>query len=180
MAKREKFCKPFYDDCEYQSVPNVLHMLKAAMEDECESIKFCSYMTSMCQCEADKDLFKQIRRDDKKHYSWLQEIYRDLTCECYCVEYVNVKHPKGFCKGIKKAICQKMEAVKTYDQLVLCMHDVQHKEVICCIINEEKQHAQALASLYKLAQDCAAKKKCGMMPNLNICMPCGDVEDFCE
>ena len=158
-------CRPFYYDCECDCGVDVLAMLRAAMKDEKEAMQFYRYMIEKSQCEADKEMFRQIRCDERKHYRLLQEIYRDLTCECYCVDKVCVKKPKGFCRAMKQAICNEMQAISNYEQIANCLTDIQHREIICSIINDERCHAQRIAALYQFAQECACR--CGHMHNNN-------------
>jgi len=162
MSKKDKECQkdclPFFCDCECESTEaSVTEQLVQAMEEEKKMAKFYRYMLCFAQCESDKEFFHQLRCNSKNHFKLLQEIYRDLTCLCYTIDFVDVKHPKGFCQGIKKAICREMELVKFYEDFVPTLCDVQHKEIICYILNQHKEHAQQLAVLYKLAQECACK-----------------------
>ena len=159
----KKCCKkherPFYYDCECESSFNVLDMIKNAMKAEKKAAKFYRYMMEKSPCESDKELFRSIREDEKKHYRLLQEIYRDLTCKCYCVDDVHVRRPKGFCRAIKTAILQEMQDISDYENLAYFLTDMNHKEVICSIINDEREHAQKLAELYQFFQECACKNQ---------------------
>ena len=149
--------RPFYYDCECDSNIDVLQMIKTAMRNEKKAVKFYCYMMEKSECEADREMFKEIRNDEKKHYRWLQEIYRELTCECYCVNNVEVKRPKGFCRAMKAAICNEMQAISDYEVLASYLCEMRHKEVICAIIAEERCHAQRIAALYQFAQECACR-----------------------
>ncbi len=157
MSKRCSKHRPFYYDCECGANVDVLEMIKNAMKDEKKAQKFYRYMMDKSQCESDKEMFREIRNDEKKHYRLLQEIYRDLTCECYCVGDVDVKRPKGFCRAMKAAICDEMQAISDYENLAYYLCDMRHREIICSIIGDERCHAQKIAALYQYAQECACK-----------------------
>lgn len=164
--------RPFYYDCECNSDIDVLQMIKTAMRNEKKSAKFYCFMMDKSECEADREMFKEIRNDEKKHYRLLQEIYRELTCECYCVNNAEVKRPKGFCRAMKAAICNEMQAVSDYEVLAGYLCEMRHKEVICSIIADERCHAQRIAALYQFAQECACKcnrmnQRCGCNNNCN-------------
>lgn len=166
--------RPFYYDCECDSNVDVLEMIKSAMKGEKKAAKFYRYMMDKSQCESDKEMFREIREDEKKHYRLLQEIYRDLTCECYCVKDVDVKRPKGFCRAMKAAICQEMQDISDYENLAYYLCDMRHREIICAIIADERCHAQKIAALYQYAQECACKcnrmkQSCGCNNNFSGC-----------
>lgn len=160
-CSKNKECndRPFYYDCECptSNVINVLQAIRDAMKDEREASRMYHYMAKKAPCEADKQLFYSIRRDEKRHYCLLQEIYRDLTCECYCVDEISVRKPKGYCRALKKAICHEMQDATDYENLASALTCVEHQEIVICIMNDEKEHAQKLAALYKLYQDCACR-----------------------
>ena len=157
MSRKCSKNRPFYYDCECDYNVDVLEMIKASMKGEKKAAKFYRYMMDKSQCESDKELFREIRNDEKKHYRLLQDIYRDLTCECYCVGDVDVKRPKGFCRAMKAAICDEMQAISDYENLACYLCDMRHKEIICAIISDERCHAQKIAALYQYAQECACK-----------------------
>ena len=154
---------PFYEGCECDwsatGVCDVKAMLRAAMKNELRAARKYRYLAELAQCESDKEMLLGIRADEKRHFRLLQEIYRDLTCECYPAPRVCVKRPSNMCKGLKRAICAEMDDVSFYEQLAQCLTEMQHKEIVLSILNDEREHAQQLAALYRIYQECACQAK---------------------
>ena len=171
---KDRDCKdnePFYEGCECDwgvDGCNTLGMLKRAMAMEIKAARKYRYLAEMAKCESDKELFLSLRADEKRHFRLLQEIYRDLTCCCYPAPRVRVKRPKNICTGIKKAICDEMKDVEFYESLANCLTEMQHKEIVLSILNDEREHAQQLAALYRIYQECA----CKAAQNNNTCCCC--------
>jgi len=155
---------PFYAGCECDlsvlattAACDAKAMLREAMKDELRAARRYRYLAELAQCESDKEMLIGIRMDEKRHFRLLQEIYRDLTCECYPAPRVTVKRPKNICRGLKKAICAEMDDVSFYEQLAQCLTEMQHKEIVLSILNDEREHAQQLAALYRIYMECACK-----------------------
>ncbi len=194
MSKKCKCIKtdvPFYEGCECDvsvlaaaGACDVKAMLREAMKDELRAARRYRYLAELAQCESDKEMLIGIRLDEKRHFRLLQEIYRDLTCECFPAPRVCVKRPKNICKGLKKAICAEMDDVAFYEQLAQCLTDMQHKEIVLCILNDEREHAQQLAALYRIYVECACKageeeEECFYCCKTTL-PPCEEVEDECH
>ncbi|GEM_PF-6934401 len=147
---------------------DVLAMLRDAMHDEKKAARAYRYLAEKAQCEADKEVIWAIRMDEKRHFQLLQSIYRELTCKCYTVDSVKVKRPKSLCKGLKKSICYEMEAASEYEKLAHCLCNMEHKEIVCAILNDEREHAQELAAVYRLAcrnsNPCCPEELCPANP----------------
>ncbi len=173
-------CEPFYEGCECDwgvDGCDTLGMLKRAMAEEIKAARKYRYLAEMAKCESDKELFLSLRADEKRHFRLLQEIYRDLTCCCYPAPRVRVRRPKNICSGIKKAICNEMRAVEKYEALANCLTEMQHKEIVLSILNDEREHAQQLAALYRIYQECACKAQnqgcgCGCCTTCCCCTSC--------
>lgn len=189
MAGRLCTCgeKPFYADCECTQSGSLgtTDIFEEVMVRAREAELFYCCMTENSQCEVDKEMFRQFSLDERRHYALLQQILRELTCECYCVGEVCIEEPKGFCKAIKVAIYNEMQMSNDYENLACYLENMAHREVLLSMIGDSRRHAERLAELYQFAQDCACKNVaaeeeescgcncCGCCNMCNMCNPCG-------
>lgn len=181
MARKLCLCKekPFYHDCECQTGSlGVQDIFAEVMVRAREAELFYCCMVDNAQCEVDKEMFRQFSLDERRHYALLQQILRELTCECYCVGEVCIEEPKGFCKAIKVAIYNEMQMSNDYENLANYLTDMSHREVLLSMIQDSRNHAERLAELYQFAQDCACRNVAGEEEekccccNPCCCMPC--------
>lgn len=195
MAGRLCACseKPFYADCECTQSGSlgVTDIFEDVMVRAREAELFYCCMVENSQCEVDKEMFRQFSLDERRHYALLQQILRELTCECYCVGEVCIEEPKGFCKAIKVAIYNEMQMSNDYENLACYLENMAHREVILSMIEDSRRHAERLAELYQFAQDCACKNvaaeeeentcsnACNMCFNPCCCNMCGSGSDNC-
>lgn len=165
MARRLCACsdKPFYDDCECRQSGSlgVEDIFEEVMVRAREAELFYCCMVENSQCEVDKEMFRQFSLDERRHYALLQQILRELTCECYCVGEVCIEEPRGFCKAIKVAIYNEMQMSNDYENLACYLENMAHREVLLSMIEDSRRHAERLAELYQFAQDCACRNVAG-------------------
>lgn len=175
MARRLCVCseKPFYHDCECTQSGSlgVVDVFDEVMVRAREAELFYCCMVEHAQCEVDKEMFRQFSLDERRHYALLQQILRELTCECYCVGEVCIEEPKGFCKAIKVAIYNEMQMSNDYENLACYLENMAHREVLLSMIEDSRNHAERLAELYQFAQDCACRNVAGEEEN-NCCCCC--------
>lgn len=190
MARKLCLCKekPFYADCECKTgSQGVEDIFAEAMVRAREAELFYCCMVDNAQCEVDKEMFRQFSLDERRHYALLQQILRELTCECYCVGEVCIEEPKGFCRAIKEAIYNEMQMSSDYENLANYLTEMSHREVLLSLIQDSRNHGERLAELYQFAQDCACRsvageeeeEKCCCNP---CCWPCcgtGDGKNNC-
>lgn len=177
MARRLCTCSdvPFYHDCECSSgALGVEDIFEEVMLRAREAELFYCCMVSTAQCEVDKEMFRQFSMDQRRHYALLQQILRELTCQCYCIGEVCVEEPTGFCKGLKVAIYNEMQLSNDYENLAYYLTDMQQREVLLSMIRDSRRHAERLAELYKFAQNCACRDVAGDTDDncCCCCMPC--------
>lgn len=179
MARRLCTCseKPFYHDCECKQGGSlgVVDIFEEVMVRAREAELFYCCMVENAQCEVDKEMFRQFSLDERRHYALLQQILRELTCECYCVGEVCIEEPKGFCKAIKVAIYNEMQMSNDYENLACYLDNMAHREILLSMIEDSRNHAERLAELYQFAQDCACRNVAGEEEENNCCcccMPC--------
>lgn len=189
MAGRLCTCndKPFYYDCECTQSGSLgtTDIFEEVMVRTREAELFYCCMVENSQCEVDKEMFRHFSLDERRHYALLQQILRELTCECYCVGEVCIEEPKGFCKAIKVAIYNEMQMSNDYENLACYLENMAHREVLLSMIEDSRRHAERLAELYQFAQDCACRNVaseeeentgCGC----NCCGCCGCCSNMCN
>lgn len=177
MARRLCTCSdvPFYSDCECSSgggTLGVVDIFEEVMLRAREAELFYCCMVEKAQCEVDKEMFRQFSMDQRRHYALLQQILRELTCQCYCIGEVCIEEPTGFCKAVKVAIYNEMQLSNDYENLAYYLTDMQHREVLLSMIQDSRRHAERLAELYKFAQDCACRNVAGESTEECCCNPC--------
>ena len=176
MAGRLCTCseKPFYSDCECKKsgTLGVTDIFEEVMVRAREAELFYCCMVENAQCEVDKEMFRQFSLDERRHYALLQQILRELTCECYCVGEVCIEEPKGFCRAIKVAIYNEMQMSNDYENLACYLEEMSHREVLLSMIEDSRNHAERLAELYQFAQDCACRNVAGEEEENNCCCCC--------
>ena len=135
-------------------------MIKDAMKEEKKAARYYRYLADKTHCREEKDLLQGIRADEKRHYCMLGDLYQEVTCDKYEVDKVRVKKPCEFCEGLKSAICDELDTISAYERLAYALPNIKQKEVVCCILNDEREHAQKLAALYKRSRQCCTCEKC--------------------
>lgn len=153
--------QPFYYDCDCDGDPaiDVEELISRAMISAKEAEAYYFAMAAKADCEVDKDMFCEFCEEQKKAYALLQQILRELTCECYCVGDLCIDEPEGFCSAIKTAIYNEMDIINDYENIAYYLTDMTQREVMVLLIDEARVRAEKLAALYEFAQACACK--CG-------------------
>ncbi len=167
--------KPFYYDCDCECDPaiDVEEFISRAMISAKEAEAYYFAMAAKADCEVDKDMFCEFSAEQKKAYALLQQILRELTCECYCVGDLCIDEPEGFCSAIKTAIYNEMDIINDYENIAYYLTDITQREIMVLLIEEARIRAEKLAALYEFAQACACKcgkdDECGCGCNPNPC-----------
>ena len=176
MTKRLTCCEkvPFYHDCECGETMGVEDIFEDVMVRAREAELYYCCLVEHAQCEVDKEMFRRFSLDERRHYALLQQILRELTCQCFCVGKVCIEEPQGFCRAIKVAIYNEMQMSNDYENLACYLCDMQQREVLLSMIQDSRCHAERLAELYKFAQDCACRNIAGTETenNCNNCCNC--------
>lgn len=167
---------PFYHDCECQcdGTMGAEDIFEEVMLRAREAELYYCCMVENAQCEVDKEMFRRFSLDERRHYALLQQILRELTCQCFCVGEVCIEEPKGFCRAIKVAIYNEMQMSNDYENLACYLSDMQQREVLLSMIQDSRCHAERLAELYKFAQDCACRNVAGTETENNCCNNCNN------
>lgn len=100
---------------------------------------------------ADKESIFTIACEESRHFLLLQSLYYELFGVMPPEVRIAASMPQGYRQMLKTSICDELEAVAFYKQLAACLKCLRHQELVCFIINDEKNHARVLAAIYKRA-----------------------------
>ena len=127
---------------------NLLEMIAAAMVAQKKSVRAYEIMVAAAPSQRDKELLRTIRREERRHYYFLEGIYEDLTGEQVKLQRVAISMPKFYPDMLKTAICDKLEVIDHLELIVKAMNCVRQQELLAIIISDQKEHARILASIY--------------------------------
>ena len=128
---------------------DIAQMLKESMVDEKDSIYAYEAIAEKSKKPADRNTVLAIRRDEKRHYGLLREMYGEITGREYHAGQVHADLPYSYIEMIKSSICGELEAAAFYEKLACSLACMRHKEIVCSILNDEKIHAKKLAAIYQ-------------------------------
>ena len=135
-------------------------MIKRAMQDERNAARYYRYLAEKTHCREEKDILICIRTDEQRHYCMLRDLYEEETGEKYEINKIRVKRPAEYEEGLRNAVCEELDGIASYERLASALPSIKQKEVICCILNEEREHAQKLAAICKRAKKYCTCDKC--------------------
>ena len=98
---------------------------------------------------ADRESVFTIACEENRHFLLLQSLYHELFGVMPPEARVAASMPQGYRQMLKTSICDELEAVAFYGQLADELKCLRHKELICFIINDEKNHARILSAIYR-------------------------------
>ena len=127
---------------------NLANMVAAAMTAQRRSVRAYEIMVAAAPLAKDKELLRTIRREERRHYYFLEGIYEDLTGEQLKLQRIAISMPKHFQDMLKTAICDKLEVIDHLELISKEMNCVRQKELMDLIISDQKEHARILASIY--------------------------------
>lgn len=123
-------------------------MLLEAMMGQKRSVRACELMAAAAAAIEDRDFLNTIRREERRHYYFLEGIYEDLSGAAAKPLRTSLSFPKNYPDMLKTAICDKLETIDFMEKMVLHMNCVKHKEIMGMVISDQKEHARILAAIY--------------------------------
>ncbi|NLF80786.1 MAG: hypothetical protein GX572_06310, partial [Clostridia bacterium] len=90
---------------------DLLTMIFSAMQAQRRSVRVYELMANAAGDARDKEMLRTIRREERRHYYFLEGIYEDLTGEGAQPQKVAISLPKNFVDMLKTAICDKLEVI---------------------------------------------------------------------
>jgi rubrerythrin len=126
-----------------------IRMLKEGMAAEKMAARDYDILIEAATHQEEREWLMHIRSTEKRHYLLLEDIYRDLTGEDYPIPRPSASMPQYYCDMIKTSICDALEAAAFYERLIYQLSCLRHQEIVCAILNDEKEHARILAAIYQ-------------------------------
>ena len=128
---------------------NLIEMLNSAMVAQKRSVRAYEIMSAAANKPKDQEMLRTIQREERRHYYFLEGIYEDLTGTAFIGQKSAISLPKYFNDMLKTAICDKLEIIDHYQLMTGMMNCQRQKELLQLIINDQKQHARLLGSIYQ-------------------------------
>lgn len=123
-------------------------MLADAMLAQKKSFRAYELIINAAPAVHDKELLRTIRREERRHYYFLEGIYEELTGGEARLPRPAISLPKLYPDMLKTAICDKLEVIDHLELIAQQMNCVRQQEVLSLLINDQKEHARILAAIY--------------------------------
>lgn len=127
----------------------ILDMITKALSDESQAVDYYSRLINKIENPKDKEIVRGIMLDEKKHFKYLNEIYKKLTGR----NAMNIKfEPKpvsdNLVKDFEDSLFDELEAFEFYRTLMFAFLDLQIRDTIFEIMTDEQEHATKFNFLY--------------------------------
>ncbi|ADL51762.1 ferritin-like domain-containing protein [Clostridium cellulovorans] len=121
---------------------DALEALSASAEIEREDELFFDYLITVAPTQEAKDIIASIRDDERRHNSFIRQIYREITGNTLEVNKdISFETPTSYEEGLKKALFSELEAVERYKKIRSGISGKVYQEVLFDILTDELIHA---------------------------------------
>lgn len=128
---------------------SLVDMITHAMSAQKRAVRAYELMAAAANNGKDKEMLRTIRREERRHYYFLEGIYEDLTGMSVNPQKAAFSMPKYFPDMLKTAICDKLEVIDHFELIMSKMNCVRQKDLVTLIISDQKAHARILADIYR-------------------------------
>lgn len=139
----------YYRDYQQAGEAALPNLLQEAIAYELTGARTYPLIAKMAPTTAEESQLEALRRDERRHHIVLVAIYDELTGIWDEKGECALSLPTIYPEMLKTAICDKLSGVVLYEQLAANLSCAHQKQLICQIMNDEKQHARILAALYE-------------------------------
>ncbi|MEG1662194.1 MAG: ferritin-like domain-containing protein [Clostridiales bacterium] len=122
--------------------------LRDAMLVQSRAVRSIGIIGQAAGLRHDKELLAAIRREERRHYYFLEGIYEDITGKSCPISPAPLSLPKNYQDMLRTAICDKLAAIDFYEILVDEIKCLRQKELMEIIVSDQKEHARILAAIY--------------------------------
>ena len=126
----------------------LLEMLEQAMLAQKRSVRVYELMAAAADSARDRELLRNIRREQRRHYYFLEGIYEELTGKPVQPLHAALSFPRYYPDMLRTAICDKLETIDHLDEMEQQLHCVRQKALLELIISDQKEHARILGAIY--------------------------------
>lgn len=126
----------------------LLDMIKESLKDEATDAEYYGNLLNKTPSTEDKEIIRQIRMDELKHYKLFNDIYRKLTGEYLNIPADNKKISNNLAEEFEKNIFSELEGAEFYRKLLFAFLDLEIRDILFEIITDEQAHSQKMNYLY--------------------------------
>lgn len=127
----------------------LLDMIKEAIKDEANDADYYGNLLQEAPSTEDREILRQIRMDELKHYKLFNDIYRKITSEQLNDIQADSKNiSNNLVEEFEKGIFDELEAVEFYRKLLFAFLDLEIRDILFEIITDEQAHSQKMNYLY--------------------------------
>ncbi|MCR4962345.1 MAG: ferritin-like domain-containing protein [Firmicutes bacterium] len=123
--------------------------LRQGMLIQSRAVRALGIMAQAAVNRHDKELLSAIRREDRRHYYFLEGIYEDLTGRACPSPSVSLSLPKNYPDMLRTAICDKLAAIDFYEEWIDDVKCLRQKDLLEIVVSDQKEHARILAAIYR-------------------------------
>jgi rubrerythrin len=135
-------------------VQRVLEEIRDSIRDEREDEMFYGHLARLAPSRQQRQIIEDIRDDERRHGNLFRRMYKDLTNrEAQVSEEFDVKRPKSYLLGLKKALFGELKAVEKYRKIRRAMKGHPYRDILFDIITDEMKHASKFNYLIMLNGD---------------------------
>ncbi len=122
--------------------------LREAMLLQSRAVRSMGIIGQAASMRHDKELLAAIRREDRRHYYFLEGIYEDITGKPCPLSQSSISLPKNYSDMLRTAICDKLAAIDFYEALIEELTCLRQRDLLELVISDQKEHARILAAIY--------------------------------
>ncbi len=127
---------------------HIITMLKESMRDEKTDVDYYAQMMEEMVSEGDKEIIRDIRNDEIKHYKLLQEVYYELVGDKTEVKAGKKSITGHVLRDIENSLFAELDAVANYRKLYFSFLTLSIRDIFFEIMSDEQIHATKLSYLY--------------------------------
>ncbi|MBQ1502301.1 MAG: ferritin-like domain-containing protein [Firmicutes bacterium] len=130
----------------------IVSMLEGAMRVQKRSVRVYELMAAAARSPKDRELLRTIRREERRHYYFLEGIYEELTGKAVQPVRTALSLPRYYPDMLRTAICDKLETIDRLELIMGELRCVKQRQVMDIILTDQKEHARILGGIYGRCQ----------------------------
>ena len=127
----------------------LLPMLEQAMMAQKRSVRAYELMANAARSPGDRELLHTVRREERRHYYFLEGIYEELTGKAVRLPRPALSIPGYYPDMLRVAICDKLDAIDQLERVRGLLNCVKQQEVMDMLLADQKEHARILGGIYR-------------------------------
>ena len=127
----------------------LLPMLEQAMLTRKRAMRAYELMANAARSPRDRELLRTVRREERRHYYYLEGIYEELTGKAVQLPRAALSIPGYYPDMLRVAICDKLDAIDQLEQIRPMLNCVKQQGLMDMLLADQKEHARILGSIYR-------------------------------